>query len=90
MSNKHRNVFYVGVTNDLRARINEYRHGVGGYFTAKYNCYDLVYYETHGSIMNAIEREKTLKKWKKAWKVKLIKKVNPEMKDISDQWFGIM
>jgi putative endonuclease len=90
LSNKHRNVFYVGVSNDLRARISEHRVGVGGYFTRKYNCHDLIYYEIYDSILEAIKREKILKKWTRAWKEKLIKKVNGEMKGISAQWFGII
>jgi putative endonuclease len=90
MSNKHRNVFYVAVSNDLRARIGEHRVGVGGYFTRKYNCHDLIYYEIYDSILDATKREKILKKWTRAWKEKLIKKVNGEMKGISAQWFGII
>lgn len=86
MSNKYRNVLYVGVTNDIRARTIEHRIGKGGYFTAKYNCHDLMYYEEHESILDAIDREKLLKKWKKEWKYRLIKKQNPEMKDLADRW----
>ena len=88
MSNKHRTVFYVGVTNDLRARIKEHRLHTGGYFTCKYNCDDLIYYERFDSILDAIYREKQLKRWKRDWKEKLIRKLNPEMKDLSDHWFG--
>ena len=56
-------------------------------FTSKYNCHDLVYYEEYNDIRNAIAREKQLKNWKRIWKEDLIKKMNPEMRDISEDWY---
>jgi len=83
MSNKHWDVFYTGVTNDIKARTAEHKQGRGGYFTSKYNCHCLVYYEQHEYIVDAIEREKKLKRWKRKWKLELIRKQNPGMRDLS-------
>jgi len=88
MSNQNRNVFYVGVTNDIRARASEHALSIGGNFTSKYNCHDLLHYEEYDSILDAIDREKQLKKWDREWKLKLIRKHNPEMKDLSARWKG--
>lgn len=84
MSNKHHTVFYVGVTSDLNTRVWQHKNGEGSKFTKKYNCDALMYYEFYDAIETAIAREKQLKKWKRAWKVALILKFNPEMKDLSD------
>ena len=85
MSNRHRTVYYIGVTADLATRIYQHRHGSGSAFTKKYQCTDLIYYEAYGRIEEAIAREKELKKWKRAWKEALIKEKNPTFKDLSDQ-----
>ncbi|EMR02104.1 GIY-YIG nuclease family protein [Cesiribacter andamanensis] len=84
ISNKNRSVFYIGVTANLYTRTSEHKQGIGSAFTKKYNCTDLVYYETFGSIEEAIKREKQLKEWKRAWKERLIKESNPEMRDLYD------
>ncbi len=78
---------YVGVTSNLESRVLEHRNGESA-FTAKYNCFDLLYYEEFADVRNAISREKQLKKWKREWKEALIKKENPEMKDLAADWFG--
>ena len=85
MSNKYRTVLYIGVTSDLRSRSYEHKHREGSTFAKRHNCTDLVYYEFHEDVETAIEREKQLKKWKRSWKEELIRKVNPEMKDLYDQ-----
>ena len=82
ISNKNRNVLYIGVTSDLYNRITQHKSGEGSAFTKKYNCTDLLYYEFFESIVAAIEREKELKKWNRSWKDELIKKMNPELKDL--------
>jgi putative endonuclease len=86
LSNKNRTVLYIGVTNDLECRIAEHRKGLASAFTKKYNVHDLVYYEVHGSIIQAIKREKQLKEWKRVWKEELIKSKNPEMIDMACDW----
>lgn len=83
MSNKTRTVFYTGVTSDLHTRVYQHRNGQGSKFTRKYRCYDLIYYEIFDGIEAAIAREKQLKKWKRQWKLDLIKKINPTLRDLS-------
>jgi putative endonuclease len=65
VTNKYRNVLYIGVTSDLDNRALEHKSGEGSLFTKKYNCFDLVYYEFYETLEEAIEREKQLKKWKR-------------------------
>jgi putative endonuclease len=85
VSNKNRTVLYIGVTSDLCSRSYDHKNGVGSKFTKKYNCTDLIYYEFFEKIESAIEREKQLKKWNRAWKDDLIKSFNPELKDLYDE-----
>ena len=82
VTNKYRTTFYVGVTNDLNRRSTEHNESKGSIFTSKYNLTDLVYYETFSDINQAIYREKQLKNWKKDWKLKLIKEINPNLETI--------
>lgn len=82
LSNKSREVFYTGVTRQLWYRISQHRKGEGSSFTKKYNLIFLLYYEEHIRIMDAIEREKQIKRWKREWKVNLIRSVNPQMRDL--------
>ena len=76
-------VLYIGVTNDLHRRLREHSSGEGGAFTKRYRVRHLVHAEQYGSALEAIEREKQLKRWKRAWKVELIEKENPEWDDLS-------
>lgn len=85
MSNKYRTVLYIGVTSDLQTRIHEHKEVFGSSFTSKFRCTDLVYYEVFDYIEEAIAREKQLKKWKREWKDELIKKLNPELKNLYDE-----
>jgi len=85
VSNKHRTVYYIGVTNNLYTRAYQHKTGEGSAFTKKYNCHDLIYYEFFETIEAAIQRKKRLKKWNRAWKEQLIKSLNPEMKDLFDE-----
>jgi putative endonuclease len=73
---------YVGVTNDLVRRIYEHRTKVGDGFTKKYDVSRLVYFEVFDDIENAIIREKRLKKWNRAWKVRMIEENNPNWDDL--------
>ncbi len=76
---------YIGITNDLSRRIDEHgQHTVDG-FTKKYNVGILVWYEAHGSIEEAIVREKQLKKWNRDWKLRLIEKDNPQWNDLAEE-----
>ena len=82
MTNKNRNVLYVGVTNDLLRRVFEHKEKLCGGFTAKYNLDQLVYYEFHEDMVNAITREKQIKDGSRLKKMLLIEKFNPEWKDL--------
>ena len=86
VSNIRRTVFYTGVTSDLHTRIYQHKNGEGSAFTIKYKLKYLVYYEEHTTIEEAIQREKQIKRWHREWKINLIKSVNPEMKDLSENW----
>ena len=65
MTNRYRNVLYIGVTNNLQRRMNEHQVSKGSLFSKKYNTQDLLYFEEFVSIVTAIKREKQLKKWKR-------------------------
>ena len=82
LANKHNNVLYTGVTNDLIRRIYEHKSKLVVGFTQKYNVDRLVYYEICGSIVAAIEREKQIKGWSRKKKQDLINALNPEWDDL--------
>jgi putative endonuclease len=73
---------YIGVTGDLVRRVYEHREKLVRGFTEKYDVARLVYFEPFGEIGAAIQREKQLKKWNRAWKVKLIGEKNPNWDDL--------
>ena len=77
-----RGTLYVGVTSDLSRRIYEHREGLIPGFTKTYGVKMLVYYEPHDSISAAIQREKNIKHWPRAWKIELIEKMNPGWRDL--------
>ena len=76
---------YIGVTNNLVRRIYEHRAGTVPGFTKQYAVHRLVYFEQHADIEGAIRREKQLKKWNRAWKIRLIEKFNPNWDDVYSQ-----
>ena len=86
LSNITNTTLYVGMTNDLQRRLYEHQNKLIPDFTDKYNVNKLVYYEKTTDINAAIQREKNLKKWNRAWKLELIKKNNPLFKDLSLEW----
>jgi putative endonuclease len=73
---------YIGVTGNLRVRTWQHREDFQDGFTAKYKVHALVYYEIHRTMKEAIRREKQLKKWNRAWKIKLIEEKNPSWRDL--------
>ncbi|MFZ6050747.1 GIY-YIG nuclease family protein [Halocola ammonii] len=87
-SNRNRTTLYVGVTSNIKKRVFQHKFAKGSKFTSKYNCCDLLYLETIPGMMNAINREKQLKRWHRDWKWNLIKEGNPELRDLSEGWFG--
>lgn len=82
MTNRPFGVLYVGVMADLAVRVLQYREGRGSDFCRRYRLTRLVLVEAHGSIEEAIAREKALKAWKRAWKVELIEAANPQWRDL--------
>ena len=87
MASGKNGTLYIGVTANLQNRVNEHRKGLLEGFTKKYNIKNLVYYEVYGDIQEAILREKQMKKWNRAWKIKLIEEKNPGWKDLYEELF---
>ncbi|GLR89071.1 GIY-YIG nuclease family protein [Bradyrhizobium iriomotense] len=81
-SRKH-GTLYIGVTNNLRARLELHRAGKGSEFVKKYGVTRLVYAEEFASPQEAITREKQMKEWKRDWKIRLIEQENPDWNDLS-------
>ena len=84
MASKRNGTLYVGVTNNLVRRVYEHREGQADGFTIKYAIKTLVYFESHDDIDRALQREKNLKHWRRAWKIDLIEKSNPDWHDLYD------
>ncbi|MEN6541004.1 GIY-YIG nuclease family protein [Parvibaculum sp.] len=82
MTNKPRGTLYVGVTADIGRRAHEHREGLIDGFTKRYGLKRLVYVERHEEIEAAIDREKKIKNWPRAWKIDLILSVNPGWDDL--------
>ena len=82
LTNKYRNVLYIGVTNDLVRRVYEHRTDAVSGFTQRYGVHDLVYFESTDNVEAAIHREKRLKKWSREWKFNLIERKNPDWHDL--------
>ena len=76
---------YIGVTSDLVKRIYEHKHDLVEGFTKTHQVHILVYFEVHEEMAEAILREKQIKKWNRAWKLRLIEKNNPEWRDLFDE-----
>jgi putative endonuclease len=82
LANKPNGTLYIGVTSDLVKRVWEHKNNLADGFTRKYEVHSLVWYEQHENIESAILREKQLKKWKRQWKIRLIKELNPGWRDL--------
>jgi putative endonuclease len=85
LASKIGGTLYIGVTNDLLRRTYEHRSDELSGFSKQYMVHRLVYYEPHNDIEAAIRREKRLKKWNRAWKVRLIEESNPNWDDLYPQ-----
>jgi putative endonuclease len=83
LASRHHGTIYIGVTNDIRTRLEQHRAGRGSKFVQKYKVFRLVHVETFASPQEAIAREKQLKFWKRDWKIKLIEQENPDWNDRS-------
>ncbi len=86
LANKPRASHYIGVTNDLVARVWQHKEGRRPGFTSKHNVNRLVWFDETNDVSAAIQREKQLKKWRRLWKIELIEKTNPEWVDLSADW----
>ena len=85
LTNGPRGVLYVGVTNDLVRRLSEHKAKLVPGFTKSYGVALLVYYEEYPSILEARAREAVLKRWRRAWKIELVDKFNPDWRDLTDE-----
>ena len=85
MTNRPNGILYVGVTDDIARRAWEHREGVVDGFTKRYGVKRLVYFERYDDIRAARHRERLIKHWPRAWKVRLIHRDNPEWADLYDR-----
>jgi putative endonuclease len=87
LTNFTRSVLYIGVTNDIHLRVQQHKNGEGSVFTSKYKCHYLLYFEEYFQIDEAIAGEGQLKNWQRKWKDELIRKENPDLKDLAADWY---
>ena len=83
LTNKPRGTLYIGVTNDLVRRMHEHREGVVPGFSKRYGLKQLVYFECFDAPSAAIQREKNMKHWPRAWKLNLVNSANPKWSDLT-------
>ena len=84
LANKRNGTTYLGVTSDLAKRLYQHRNGTVAGFAIEHDCQTLVWLERHEDIQDARQRELRMKKWKRAWKLELIEKGNPQWQDLSE------
>lgn len=82
MVSRRNGTLYLGVTSDIPRRVHEHREGLIEGFSRKRGCKLLVWFEQHEEVGRAIDREKELKKWRRALKLELIEKINPQWRDL--------
>ena len=87
MASGQHGTLYIGVTSELLNRVAQHREGLIDGFTKRYGVKRLVWFEPHDSIVTAIQREKSLKKYKREWKINLIEADNPKWDDLFTQFF---
>ena len=85
LASKRNGTLYIGMTDDLVRRIWQHRDGILPGFTKRYGVKTLVWYELHESRDSAFARERQLKKWNRAWKLKLIEERNPAWRDLWEE-----
>jgi putative endonuclease len=85
LANRRNGTLYIGVTRDLARRSSEHREDIIDGFTKRYGVHMLVYAEFHATMGIAIEREKQIKKWRRAWKIRLIEEANPTWRDLYEE-----
>jgi len=82
MASRRNGTIYIGVTNDLARRVFEHKEGLVEGFSKRYAVKMLVYFEETADVRSALQREKNLKHWSRAWKIALIEKQNPAWQDL--------
>ena len=87
MASKRNGTIYTGVTSDLAARAYQHRNGLADGFTKQHRCVLLAWYEAHDDLQEARMRELQIKRWKRAWKIELIERDNPQWRDLYDALF---
>ena len=88
LASERNGTLYTGVTGDLAQRMEQHRDGEGSKFTTKYGVTRLVHIEAFADVSAAIAREKAVKKWRRAWKLELIERGNPQWLDLYDRING--
>ncbi|MBB5187731.1 putative endonuclease [Zhongshania antarctica] len=87
LASKPHGTLYIGVTSNLVARIYQHKADLVAGFSQRYSVHRLVYIELHQEMYAALAREKQLKRWKRAWKVRLIEEKNPKWQDLYPELF---
>lgn len=82
MASQKNGTLYIGVTSDLIRRVWQHKNNIHDGFTKKYRVHNLVWYEVHRDVKEAIRREKQMKKWRRQWKINLIEKENSDWSDL--------
>ena len=85
LANRRNGTLYIGVTSNLLKRVWEHKNNIVEGFTKRYGVDILVWYEIHKTMESAIQREKNIKKWRRAWKLELIERINPDWRDMYDK-----
>jgi putative endonuclease len=85
LASKRNGTLYVGVTNDLARQVSEHKAKLVPGFTRQYGVSVLVYFEVFDSVLEARAREHALKRWRRAWKIALIEKINTDWRDLSSE-----
>jgi putative endonuclease len=83
LASQRNGTLYIGVTSDLIARLHQHREGLIPGFTRDYGVKRLMWFEMHATMAEAIQREKRIKKWRRAWKLELIEAGNPNWRDLA-------
>jgi len=86
LASKRNGTLYTGITSDLHGRIHAHREGRGSKFVKKYDVTRLVWFEEYPLYADAIQRETSLKRWKRDWKLALIEEMNPDWNDLLETW----
>jgi putative endonuclease len=85
LASRRNGTLYIGMTDDLVRRVWQHRTGLIAGFTKEYGVKALVWYELHETRESAFQRERRLKKWNRAWKLRLIERSNPQWRDLADE-----